>query len=303
LPAIKPSQSTQSGPAQGGGQTGNQQVGSADIPQFFSLRQNVEDLPIPQSSPNFKGVKQASLSFTDDRIAQKASFSIAAAAGYTFGPYSIDPAGHYIGQLTPFIYYNQQTVQTPSPKTSSSAENIGLGLLGNLTFPVGIADAYQNMKVYPKYVQSLRNGAEVFSGNFVYTPMYGIPGIDSAVTIFADSLSAKLTPALKLVANDVIDRGTGATALKNGSYYWIGPYVDLKLFGEGIFSGFTYDVSYETYDVFEGLLKQISYFQTSLAYDFGSAKLMSIMLSYQYGRNLDTLEKLNIITLGLGLKY
>jgi hypothetical protein len=302
-PAAKASQGAGSSQVPRGARTANQQPPSADIPQFFSLRQNVEDLPIPQSSPNFKGVKQASLSFTDDRIAQKASFSIAAAAGYTFGPYSIDPAGHYIGQLTPFILYNQQTVQTPSPKTSSTAENIGFGLLGNLTFPVGIGDAYQNMKVYPKYVESLRNGAEVFSGNFVYTPMYGIPGIDSAVSIIPDSLSAKLTPEVKFVANDVINRGTGTTALKNGGYYWIGPYVDLKLFGEGIFSGFTYDVSYETYDVFAGLLKQISYFQTTLAYDFGSAKLMSIMLTYQYGRNLDTLEKLNIVTLGLGLKY
>lgn len=289
----------------GGGSTGGsgQTGGNAAPPGYFALRQTPQDLAIPQSSQNFKGAKSASISFSDDQVAQKVNFAVTSAAGYTFGPTPLDPAGRYVSQLTPYVLYNQTTVETHVAKNNSDVEDIGFGLLGDLNSPTGFDGAYQDVKVSPQYVQSMRNGAQVVSGNFIYTPQYGIPGIDSAVYVIPNVLSAKLTPELKFAANDVIEPGAGATALQSGSFYWIGPYADLKLFGEGPLNGFTYDVSYETYEVFEGLLKQIALFQTTLAYSFGTNQLMSIQASYNYGRDLNTLEKLNIVTVGLGLKY
>jgi hypothetical protein len=286
-----------------GGGGGGSAAGQNQAPGYFSLRQSVQDLPIPQSSQNFKGAKQATISYTDDQVALKQSFSVQATAGYTFGPTSLDPVGHYVAQITPYLLYNQQTVETATAKNNSSVQNLGGGLLGDLFMPTGIGDTYQDIKIYPQYVESLRNGARVFSGNYIYTPEYGIPGIDSAIYIIGNVLSAKLTPELKFAVNDVINAGTGTTALTAGSFYMVGPYADLKLFGEGVLSGLTYDISYETYDVISALLKQVSYLQTNLSYNFGATNLMSITLGYQYGRDLNTFEKINLITLGLGLKY
>lgn len=299
--SSQPSQGDAGKGSKGGGSASN--AGQIAPKGYFSLRQTVEDLPIPQSSNDFKGAKSANIQYTDDGVAQKQSFSVTSAAGYTFGPAAIDPTGRYIAQFTPFVLYNEQTVETPKAKNNSNVENIGFGALGDLVSPTGFDYAYQDVKIYPQYVQSLRNGAEVVSGHFVYTPMYGIPAVDNVYYLIPDALSVKLTPELKVVAYDVIEPGTGATALTTGSYYWIGPYLDLKLFGEGALSGLTYDVSYETYDVTSGLIKQISYFQTSLAYNFGTQNLASLKIGYQYGRDLDTLEKLNIISVGFGLKY
>jgi hypothetical protein len=274
-----------------------------ELPGYFSLRQNIDDLPIPQTDSSFKGLKQAKVSFVNDRIASKRSFSIDGAVGYTIGRTSFDEAGHFIGQFTPFFAYNQQTVRTDNPTKNTYAQNYSFGLMGDLTFPTGIAGGYQNIKVYPKYVISARNDAEVFSGNFVYTPMYGIPGIDNALYIVPEMLSFKFTPQLKVVLQDVVNAGRVPSLLSPGSYTWFGPKLDLTFFGEGILEGFSYYVSYEGYKIESGPLSRISYFQTGLGYDFGKTKLMSVVLTYQKGRNLDTLEKIDQLTLGLGLKY
>lgn len=67
--------------------------------------------------------------------------------------------------------------------------------------------------------------------------------------------------------------------------------------------GFGYNLSYEWYDVMQGKIPNVYLFQTSLTYDFGTSKLISLQLMYERGRNLDTLERINQITLGLGAKY
>ncbi|WP_298257293.1 hypothetical protein [Bradyrhizobium sp.] len=272
------------------------------VPHYFSLRQQVEDLPITQDDAKFKGLKQASINWTDDYIARKASFGVDLAAGYTIGRVSLDEEGHYIGQVTPFVTYDQQMVQAATPANSSRAQNIGAGLLGDLTFPTGFG-GYQNIQIYPKYVQSLSNGAEVMSGNLVYTPEYGISGIDNVLYVIPETLSFQFTPKVKTVFHDVLTSGTNTALLKLGSYDWIGPYLSLAVYGEGALEGFTFTTSYETYDVFVGTLRGVSMFQAQLNYDIGKSKLVSLQLNYQKGRNLDTLELINQITVGLGVKY
>lgn len=273
------------------------------VPHYFSLRQQIEDLPIPQQDARFKGLKQASVSWSDDYVAQKSSFGVNLAAGYTIGRLSLDEDGHYLGQITPFVTYDQQFVQTASPSNSSRAQNVGGGLLGDLTFPTLVGGGYQNVQIYPKYVQSISNGSRIMSGNFIYTPEYGISGIDNVLYVIPEALSFQFTPKLKTVYHDVLDSGTNVALLNLGSYSWIGPYIGLAVYGEGYLDGFTFTASYETYDVLKGRLPSVNLLQTQLNYDIGRSKLVSLQLSYQKGRNLDTLELVNQITLGLGVKY
>jgi hypothetical protein len=288
------------GPTEPGFKIGG--VDWADIPHYFSLRQNVEDLPIPQADDRFKGLKQASVSWADDRVAQKSSFAVNLAAGYTVGRLSLDEDGHYLGQATSFLTYDQQFIQAATAAKSSQAQNIGFGIMGDVTFPALIS-GYQNVQFYPKYVRSLSNNAEVVSGNFVYTPMYGIPGIDNVYYLILDTLSFQFTPKLKTVVHDVLNVGTDASLATPGTFYWYGPQLSLAVYGEGLLEGFTYTASYEYYEVVRGPLLHVSLFQTALNYDIGKTKLVSLQLKYQKGRNLDTLEPLDQVTLGLGVKY
>ena len=294
LPAV--ANPKEPGPTVGG-------VPWADVPHYFSLRQNVEDLPIPQSDdPKFKGLKQASVSWADDRVAQKASFSVNLAAGYTVGPI-VDEAGRYTAQATSFLTYDQQFVDAATVAKSSRAQNIGFGLMGDVTLPVPIGGGLQNVQFYPKYVRSLSNNAEVVSGNFVYTPMYGIRGIDFVYYLIPQTLSFQFTPKFKTVVHDVLNVGTDAALATPGTFYWYGPQLALAVYGEGLLDGFTYTASYETYTVVKGPLTNVYLFQTALNYDIGKSKLVSLQLKYQKGRNLDTLEPLDQVTLGLGVKY
>ena len=60
---------------------------------------------------------------------------------------------------------------------------------------------------------------------------------------------------------------------------------------------------YEQYAVEQGSIKRVSNFTTSINYSLGASKLVTVQLQYQRGRNLDTLESVNLFSLGLGLKY
>ncbi|MBZ9728054.1 hypothetical protein LB554_29370 [Mesorhizobium sp. CO1-1-11] len=274
--------------------------GSApELPQHLSIRQTVEDLHYSQDDNKFKSLKQASLSLSDDRIAGKSSFSINGAVGYTVGRASFDEDGHFIGQFTPFLTYEQQYVETKTKTTR--VQNLGAGFVGDLTFPIG--GLYQNISAFPKIVRSFSSEAEFLSGNIVYTPMYGISGVDNVYYLAPGSLSFQISPSIKAAYSRILHAGTDDTLREQGSYFWIGPQISLTLFGEGVLDGFNYNISYSTFLVPNGKIKEISYFETSLSYDFGASKLMSIQAKYEKGRNLDTLEKVDQFTVGLGVKY
>jgi len=289
------------GGAPRGGTPGGGVPNAAPTP-FISLRQTVDDLKYSRTSPSdtqaFKAAKPANLAASNDRIAGKYSVAVDAALGYVFPRRSFDDKGNFIGQFIPFITYDQVFVQTTSAKTSSYVQNLGAGLTGDMT----VFESH-NLAVTPKYVESLRNDARVFSGTFAYTPMYGIPAVDSVLYIIPNTLSFQITPQLKYIIRDVTAAGTGLTVLNPGDYSWYGGRVSLTMFGEGIMDGFTYNVGYEEYAASEGNLRRVSNFLTAIGYTFGDAKLASILLQYQRGRNLDTLESVNVFTLGLGLKY
>lgn len=273
----------------------------ADIPHYFSLRQNIEDLPIPQDDDRFKGAKQASASWARDDIANRSSFGVNLAAGYTIGRLALDEDGRFLGQATSFLTYDHQFVEAATAAKNSRAQNIGLGAMADITLPAFVG--YQNVQFFPKYTQSLSNNAQVLSGNFVYTPMFGIRGVDNIYYLLPELLSFQITPRFKAVVHDVLGVGTNPVLTNTGSYYWYGPQVNLAVFGEGALEGFTYTAAYEYYGISGGPLPHVSFFQTALNYDVGKSKLVSLQLKYQRGRNLDTLEPINQVTLGLGVKY
>lgn len=287
---VKPLQSVEM-PANG------DKTDGAAPPTFISLRQTVDDLKYSQGSDQWKAAKTANLSASNDRIANKYSVSIDSALGYVF-PISIDEYQNTIGKIIPFITYNQQFVQTATPKTSSYTENAGVGVTGDV-----LLFKSHDIAFTPKYIESVRNHGELLSGTVAYTPMYGIPGVDNVYYIITDTLSFLITPQLKYVFRDITNAGTDITFLSSGNYSWYGSSVNMILFGEGILGGFSYNIAYEQYYVDRGNIKQVSNFQTSINYDLTPNKLASLVVKYQRGRNLDTLESINLFTLGLGLKF
>jgi hypothetical protein len=133
--------------------------------------------------------------------------------------------------------------------------------------------------------------------------MFGISGVDSIYYIVPEMLSVLITPQFKYVFRQITNVGSDVTFLNPGNYSWYGGRGNISLLGEGILDGFVYNVAYEQYAVDQGNIKHVSNFSTSINYTFGASKLVTVQLQYQGGRNLDTLESVNLFTLGLGLKY
>jgi hypothetical protein len=269
----------------------------AVAPPFLALRQTVDDLKYEQGSDGFKAAKAANLSASNDRISNKYSVGIDSALGYVLPRRSLDEQGNLIEQIVPFVTYNQQFVQAATPKSSSYAQNLGAGVTGDVTL-----FERHNVSFTPKYTESVRNSARLFSGAFAYTPMYGIPGVDNVYYIVPDMLSFLVTPQFRYVFRDVDNVGRDLTFLGPGDYSWYGARINFNLFGEGSLDGFGYNLTYDQYQVDRGKVKHVSNFQTSISYDVGANKNVSIVVKYQRGRNLDTLESINLFTVGLGLK-
>ena len=113
-----------------------------------------------------------------------------------------------------------------------------------------------------------------------------------------------LTPQLKFVSGKVLDHGRDPTFVANKGFARTGGRVEFLMVDDGgTFDGFSWLNAYEYQYGISGYYKSVDQFESKISYSFGYQQNWSISLDYISGRNLDTLELQQQLTLGLGLKY
>jgi hypothetical protein len=117
-------------------------------------------------------------------------------------------------------------------------------------------------------------------------------------------LSFVLTLQAKTIFGQVLNAGSDPNLNASKDFVRIGPRVGVTVFGEaGVFAGWSVSATYEYQKVLQGQFTSVSRFDTVLAYTMPGQEFWSLQLKYVDGRNLDTLERLQQISLGVGLKY
>lgn len=267
------------------------------IVSSIAVRKNIEDLTIPSSSKKFQSLDRATISYTDDRIKGTRTLATAGVAGYQL-PASL--LGEYASTIL-FADYSGNRVWADNPKNNQNIGNFGTGVLGN--FDVPLFGYFQNVNLFGHYVHSHVTDSDLFAGKMTITPDLPIPGVGIAFNPNDGPLAFLLKPQLKLVYGSVLNAGSNPLLIDTHDYARGGGKIAFWIFGvDGIFRNFTFNASYESLKVWRGPLDTISRFESTLSYTLGDQDNWAVELKYVNGRNVDTLEREQIVKLGLGYK-
>ncbi len=286
----------------------------ATLPGTLLIRNSIGDLTIAQQSDAFKTLKQASLSITDDMVKDSTAYALQGVVGYGFGPGDIPGWDGARGQAIPFVSYTRQFVEGNNPNKISDVDNIGLGLIGDAllpAFPLQNAfpftrDMYNDIALTTQVVHSDTTNTNILSGQVTYTPYIDptvIPGIGTTETI-GDFL-VMLTPQFVFLYGDVLNSTPNAVLSQPGTYERIGTHVAFALKADaGVLSGFGINTSYDYQRAYgDSPISDIELFSATVSYTLPKTQFWSVQLTYADGRDLNTLQKQQLLTLGVGLKY
>ena len=267
------------------------------------IRKSTTDLRVKQSSKAFKGLERASFSLTQDYVANTRAYDIEGVVGVGLGPIQLNEKNLASLELIPYVGYTRQLTQGGAKATQNNVDNVAVGLIGDWIFPIDTY--YQDFQFYPQLVHSNRTDANVLSGNAVFTPDFPIPGIGGKYLPYQGApVSFLLTVQVKTVFGEVVDAGHDPTLSAAKDFVRVGPRVGATIFGEdGIFAGWSLGAIYEYQRVLQGQFTDVSRFDATLAYTMPGQEFWSLQLKYSDGRDLNTLERLQQLTLGVGLKY
>jgi hypothetical protein len=265
------------------------------------VRKNIDDLHVGQADPDFKSVQRATFSVTGDRIKHTNSYDVEGVLGYGFGVVPL--AGTTSGEIIPFLTYNRQFVDGGSSK-DPNIHDVGIGVLGDLHFsPAGLKS---DLSFAGKEVHSEISGADVVSGNIIYTPYpdpYFLPGINTPALVGDYWVMLRLQG--KFIYGDVINNGGDPNLSATGTFSRVGSRVGLSIVAsdDALLKGFSVDAFYEYLKVILGQPSAIGRFESTVTFTFPKQQFWNIQLHYVNGRDLDTLARQQLVTLGVGLKY
>jgi hypothetical protein len=284
------------------------------VPGRLIIRNAVSDLSVAQGSDAFKTLQRASISVTDDVINQSRSYAVQGVVGYGFGQAPVPNWGDAFAEAIPFVSYTRQYVEGANPNKLADIDNIGAGLLGDLLFPAlpfqnafgPTSGMYNDLALTTQVVHSNTSNTDILSGQLTYTPYLNptvVPGI--MVPERVGDFLIMLTPQLLFIYGDVLDSGGNAVLSQTGTFDRIGAHLGLSIKADtGVFSGIGLNATYDAQRSYgTGSIPYIELFTSTLSYTFPQQQYWSLQLSYNDGRNLDTLQKEQVVTLGLGLKY
>jgi hypothetical protein len=278
------------------------------------IRNSAADLSTSQSDSAFKGLQRASLSISNDRLQSSTTYNVQGVVGYGIGQSPIPGWSGASGEIIPYFSYTRQFVDGNNPNKVSNVDNIGAGVIGDLLFRGGglqddfplTKGIYNDIQLSSQWVHSNRSNTDVLSGKVTYTPYINplvVPGI--ATTERVGDFLLMLMPQAEFIYGDVLNSGNNAVLNQTGTFQRLGGHVAFSANADtGTIAGVGFNASYDYLKNFGvGPVSQITLFTTALSYTMPKQEYWSIQLKYADGRNLDTLERQRLLTLGLGLKY
>lgn len=278
--------------------TKNAHPDKTPVAQRLMIRKKITDLQFAQEDKQFKGLDRASLSVVDDYIKRNITYNLSGVAGFGISHVSLGRSAD--ADIIGFATYTKQTVAGNAPRNSKDVDNIGLGLMFSALFPA-FGD-YHALQIYPQYLRSNVSEGELFSGNIVYSPQTWL-GVGAPFPIFGD-LVGLFTPQAKFIWGRVTARGRDPEFVAEKEFSRVGGRLELlMLMDDGPLKGYSWRNAYEYQYGQRGYYRTVDRFESTISYKFPDQQNWSIDLAYISGRNLDTLELQQQLTLGLGLKY
>jgi hypothetical protein len=280
-----------------------QQASAETILDRFRLRAKSEDLWFGRDDSNFSGLSGASFATVNDLAAGKNTFDVHFALGYALPAWQ---NGAAVLDSIPYIQYDRSYVDgSNAPANSSNINNIGVGLQERFTFPV-FEGFYSAVIFQPKYVVSLRSGAQLASIHLAYEPEPLVPylGFLAETPIAGWWASAYARGVLNYYevvhsSNDGV-LNSGQNFFRGGIQ--VGGVLSVKD-TQSPFVGLSFPLDYTYFRGVSGPYKSLELLQVGINYTLPKTKYVTVGVSYTTGRNLDTFEQQKVYKASLGLKY
>lgn len=268
----------------------------------FMIRKDVADLDTLQSSDAFKALDRASFAVSSDYLKSTYTYNINGVAG--IGLFKFSPARNVDADLIAYGLYTRQLVAGQVPKSAHDIDNIGGGFADNFHFDVP-AGAFK-LQWSAQYLESRISNGQLWSTSLTYIPLTG-PLIGRAK--YFGPFALLLLPRITFTHGSVIDHGLDPDFVANKEFDRIGGHLEAVVFFDSIdpnlswMNGFSWRNIYDFYYGITGYYRTIDRFESKISYKFPDQKYWSIDLDYISGRNLDSLQLQQQLTLGVGLKF
>jgi hypothetical protein len=257
------------------------------------VRSKVSDL----SATSIDKLDGANISFTSDYVAHTQTLTAGGVVGYQFPKSQF---GDYSSLIPYFSYAGKRVNGTGASKTPDIG-NVGGGLLGDFNVPV--QGYYQNIQLSAQYLHSYVTDTDLLTGTVLYTPDFHFPGVGIAYNPNDGPIALSLKPQAKFVYGDVVHVGSNPSLIATSDYSRGGGRIELWLYGvSGGLQNFTFDSAYEYLKVWVGPYDAVWRWENTLSYNFPEQQNWSLQFKYSDGRNLDTLEREQLLTVGIGYK-
>ena len=269
------------------------------------LRGVSDDLYIDRGQTEFKSTSQATASFTSDTHSTPTQTAkLKAALGYAF------PVGAN-SQFIPFLSASQSVTDTHlKPRTEDPTNNGAVGFLASTAIPGDVIT--QVLTAKPQFLYNTTDQSKIASARVIYTPytyFAGGPGTFNLnffqpVPLLPGPIWSQLQFDLRNDVGTYTDRGNNPAQIPlNKSFDRAGTKVGLALTTDPNFPSLTLVISEVLMYGFEGSVRNINLFQTSLTYNFDSNNYWGLTAAYENGIDEDTALRVQTWTIGLSGRY
>lgn len=279
------------------------------VPNNLRLRAASDDLKIPSDSPAFEGVNPATISLTRDGTDPKTNkAALQAALGYAIDLRDVFPdaakgPGYFGGELVPFISATQSTTKVAGkPATLADTNNVAIGALFNADVVSAGVDHYFTAK--PQYLWNTKDRSEIGSLRGIYQPTSYSTFVPINAPFHRYGIWTTLLFDLRTDVGEYTKVGIDPmTALTHTSFVRSGSQFGFAVSTDTDGPHLTLRVTETMLYGFQGSVKRLSYFDSSLSYYFDSTERFAFTTKYTKGQNEDTTEWAQTVTIGLSAKF
>jgi hypothetical protein len=254
-------------------------------------------------NPAFKKIDSASFTASRDYLTHTNTFNVDVVVGYAFGPHQFRKERLDYAEVIPYFRFSRQSVQSNDPD-ATDVRNISGGVVSSF-YLTGVDGRIFNFAYHPEYTHSNRTGANILTQNFSLTPDLPWPGFGGRQGLYPGAPVSFAASVQGIgVYGNVLNDGGDVTLRESKEFEHLGGKGQIWFYGdESLFKGWSLSAAYQFLKVMRGPLYAIRRFETTLSYTLPDSEFWSLNLTYINGRNLQTFEEQQQITLGLGLKY
>lgn len=273
------------------------------------IRGSAESLMFPREDQSgFKSAEKATLSYTNDGIANKKTEKIVAMVGYPIG--LLDTGPQY-AELVPFVGWNRGASKVEGQAESVTADLWRFGALLDYrtshTRPGsrgGRTTLTHWFGFRPEYLLNEKDDSELAAFNVTYVPV-----VNRLLNVYIPLVRGRprfisVKPILDLRWNSGIftDEGTRAAGTSR-DYTRLGSQVGLAITSDHP----NYPVDLTITDTFlvalAGRPQTLNQFRTALSFAFDPKRYFGVEISYVHGRREDIADRESLWSIGFTVKY